>query len=44
MTTKCGKHDVEMKSNGTQIIHNKEVEEFECPVCHDIVRIEVMED
>ncbi len=44
MTTKCGKHNVEMQSTGTQVIHNKEVEEFECPVCHDIVRLEVIND
>ncbi len=41
MTTKCGKHNVEMQSKGKCLAHNKFVEEFECPVCHDTVKIEV---
>ena len=39
---KCGKCDVKMKSNGIVVFHSKELEEWECPKCKGISRVEVI--
>jgi hypothetical protein len=38
---KCGKCNIGMEKTGEEIIHNKDVEKYECPDCKGILVVEM---